>query len=175
MTQEKARKIFKSLSDMSRLRIVQSLTRGDMYTELLAERLGLRFTDTDDVVRTFADATIPEIFARQGEEGFRRLESAAIESLAGEQGLVIATGGGAVLNPENVRSLRQNGVLLFLDRDPGMLRPTADRPLSGSRSELESLYNKRLPVYIKSADCRISNDGTPEEAVERILTIIDKV
>jgi shikimate dehydrogenase len=143
--------------------------------KLLAERLGLRFTDTDDVVRTYADASIPEIFARQGEEGFRRLESAAIESLAGEQGLVIATGGGAVLNPENVRSLRQNGVLLFLDRDPGMLRPTADRPLSASRSELESLYIKRLPVYIKSADCRISNDGTPEEAVERIMTIIDKV
>lgn len=143
--------------------------------KLLAERLGLRFTDTDDVVRTFADADIPEIFATRGEEAFRRLESAAVESLAGEQGLVIATGGGAVLDPANVRALRQNGVLLFLDRDPSLLVPTADRPLSGCRTELNALYLKRLPLYVKAADCRIANDGTPEEAVEKILTIIDKV
>lgn len=139
---------------------------------MLASRLGLRFTDTDDVVRTLSGLDIPEIFAREGEPGFRRWESVAIESLAGEQGMVIATGGGSVLNPENVRALRQNGLLIFLDRDPMLLQPTVDRPLSSNRRDLEALYRERLPLYIKAADQSISNNGTPEDAVNKIMDLV---
>ncbi len=140
--------------------------------KMLAARLGLRFTDTDDIVRTFAGMDIPEIFSRWGEAGFRKYEKAAIESLAPEQGCVIATGGGAVLDPDNVRALRLNGILVFLDRSPHLLQPTADRPLSQGRAALDALYRKRLPVYTATADVRISNDGTPEEALQRILNYV---
>ncbi|MBO4476455.1 MAG: hypothetical protein J5737_07025 [Bacteroidales bacterium] len=139
---------------------------------LLAAELGLRFTDTDDVVRTLSGLEIPELFARGGEEEFRRWEAVAIESLAAEQGLVIATGGGAVLSPDNVRELRRNGILVFLDRDPALLQPSPDRPLSRSRRALEALYAERLPAYLKSADIHIENNGTPEDAAGKI---IDKV
>ncbi|MBQ6822254.1 MAG: shikimate kinase, partial [Bacteroidales bacterium] len=134
----------------------------------LAGSCGRRFVDTDEVIVLQAGMEIPEIFAREGEAGFRARETAAIESLAAEQGLVIATGGGAVLKDENIRLLRHNGLLCFLERNPMLLEPGSGRPLSGSREALMSLYERRLPRYRQVADITISNDGAPGQAVEEL-------
>ena len=134
----------------------------------LAERLGLEFADIDQLVSEAAGMDIPQIFALEGEAGFRRRESEAIEALAPRQGLVIATGGGSVLSRDNVRALRQNGILVFLDRSPELLEPSADRPLSGSREALQCIYEERYNVYRDTADVTISNDGSPEQAVAAI-------
>jgi len=134
----------------------------------LASRRGLRFIDTDEVISTFAGMEIPDIFALEGEAGFRKRESIAIESIAGEQGLVIATGGGAILSSQNVRALRQNGIIVFVERAPELLEATSDRPLSSSRAALKALYDKRLPLYIKAADVRISNNGSIADAILNI-------
>ena len=136
--------------------------------KVLAGSCGRRFVDTDEVIVLQAGMEIPEIFAREGEAGFRARETAAIESLAAEQGLVIATGGGAVLKDENIRLLRHNGLLCFLERNPMLLEPGSGRPLSGSRDALMSLYERRLPRYRQVADITISNDGTPGQAVEEL-------
>lgn len=135
----------------------------------LSRRTGRRFVDTDEIVALQAGMDIPEIFAREGEAGFRKRETAAIESIAPEQGLIVATGGGAVLSGLNCRLLRHNGLLCFLDRDPELLMPTADRPLSRSRAELMALYAKRLPVYAKAADLRISNNGPIEDTISQLI------
>ena len=135
----------------------------------LALRTGRRFVDTDEIIALQADMEIPEIFAREGEAGFRARETAAIESIAPEQGLVVSTGGGAVLSETNRRLLRHNGLLCFLDRDPALLIPTADRPLSRSREELMALYSKRLPIYAKAADLRISNNGSLEDTISQLI------
>ena len=140
----------------------------------LASRCGRRFIDTDDIIALQAGMEIPEIFAREGEDGFRRRETAAIESIAPEQGLIIATGGGAVLKEENVRLLRHNGIICLLERELELLTPTADRPLSQDRNALISLYTKRLPYYEKAAELKVSNNGPLPATIEELLNYVDR-
>jgi shikimate dehydrogenase len=115
---------------------------------------------------------IPDIFAREGEAGFRARETAAIESVAAEQGLIIATGGGAVLKEENVRLLRHNGIICLLQRDLGLLTPTGDRPLSRDRKALETLYELRLPYYHRAAELTIDNNGPAGRTVEELAQYV---
>ena len=110
---------------------------------------------------------IPEIFRRYGEARFRDIETQVVREIAPRNGLVIATGGGAVLREENVDLLRQNGRLFFLERDPGLLVPTDDRPLADSREKMDALYQKRLPVYRAAADECVNTGDTPGETPEK--------
>ena len=137
--------------------------------KILAEKLGSRFVDTDELITDRIKMPIAEFFALYGEEEFRRIESEVIRDLAGENGLVIATGGGAILKEENVFNLRYNGKILFIDRPPELLIPTDSRPLSNNRATLENLYNKRYPIYCDSCDARINAVGTPTDIAENIL------
>ena len=125
----------------------------------LASRTGRRYIDIDEMIALQAGMEISEIFAREGEAGFRARETAAIESVAAEQGVIIATGGGAVLKDGNIRLLRHNGIICLLQRDLGLLTPTADRPLSSDRAALRALYERRLPFYLKAAEVIIDNNG----------------
>ena len=84
-------------------------------------------------------------------------------------GSVISTGGGAILRSENVRRLKQNGTVYFLDRSLELLVPTKDRPLSSDRASIEKRYNERYGIYLASADVRVNGDGTPDEVAELIL------
>lgn len=137
--------------------------------ELLAEKTGRRFVDTDALIVERAGCSIPEIFARDGEAAFRDLEAQVVADTAKESGLIIATGGGVLLREENRRALRQNSRVIFLERDLSLL-PSAGRPISQSRP-IEDLYAERLPLYRAAADAVITNDGTPEETVRRILEV----
>ena len=112
---------------------------------------------------------ISAIFEKEGEAGFRARESKAVEAAASRQGVVIATGGGAVLNQANVRALKRGGLLCFIDRPLELLEATADRPLSADRASLERLYARRRPVYLWAADIVVPNCGTVAEAVDKIL------
>lgn len=136
---------------------------------LLAQRSGRELIDSDAVIVEAAGMPIPEIFAREGEAGFRARERAAIRALAAKSGCVIATGGGAVLDPANVRALRQNGVLCFLDRAPEALAVSDDRPLASTRAQSRALYEARYPIYQAAADYRVCNDGTPEDTAKAVL------
>ena len=130
---------------------------------ILAGRSGRPLADTDRLITEKAGRTIPEIFRESGEQAFRDLESEVIRSLARQGGQVISTGGGAVLRPENVTALKQNGRLFWLDRDPDSLVPTDDRPLADTRERMKQLYIEREPVYRAAADEVIPVRGTPEE------------
>lgn len=135
---------------------------------ILARRMGRTLVDTDDMIRAQTGKTIPQIFEEQGEEGFRELESRAVAEAAGMTGVVIATGGGVVLRAENLRSLRQNGRLYFLDRPLEMLVPTRDRPLSRTEDALKQRFEERYLRYVSGCDARIRSDGTPEQAADDI-------
>ena len=113
--------------------------------------------------------SIPQIFARHGEEYFRDLESEVIFEVARENSLVIATGGGAVLRQPNVYALRQSGRIYFIDRPLSQLCPTEDRPLSSTREAIERRYAERYGVYCDSCERRIDANCTPEEVADRIL------
>lgn len=135
---------------------------------LLAEGTGRPFLDTDAQVVSALGMPIADYFAAHGEAAFRRAEHTVIAEAARARGSVIATGGGAVLDPENVRALARTGVLIFLDRAPERLCPTDDRPLAASREAITALYTRRYPLYQAAADLRADADGTPEQTVQWI-------
>ena len=136
----------------------------------LAERLGRPVLDVDAAVVESAGCSIPTIFQREGEGGFRRRETAAIAGLGKRSGVVIATGGGSVLRPENYDLLHQNGTILWLQRDPGKL-PTDGRPIS-QRRDLRELLRERTPAYTRFADHIIDNNGTVEETLRQIMEVL---
>ena len=139
---------------------------------LLAERLRRPLLDTDAEIVRSAGTSIAEIFATRGEAYFRDLESAAIRTLSAQGGAIVATGGGAVLRRENVDALKQNGVLVFLDRPPDALVPTADRPLADDAEKLRELYKERYPIYTAAADLCVPVRGTPEETAETLMEML---
>ena len=137
--------------------------------KILAERTGLSFADTDQLITEKAGKTIPDLFRENGEPFFRDLESAVIRERSKQGGQVISTGGGAVLRPENVTALRQNGRLFWLNRDPDALVPTGDRPLADTADKMKRLWLEREPVYRAAADEIIPVIGSPEDTALRII------
>ena len=135
---------------------------------ILAEKTGRSLADTDQLITEKAGKPIPDIFRENGEPAFRDLESEIIRALSKQGGQIISTGGGAVLRPENVTALRQNGRLFWLDRDPEALVPTDDRPLADTAEKMKQLYRVREPVYRAAADEIIPVTGTPEDAADNI-------
>ena len=136
--------------------------------KILAVRTGRPLADTDELIVRKTGKSIPDIFREDGEPAFRDLESAVIRELSRQGGRIISTGGGAVLRPENVASLWQNGRLFWLNRSPDDLTPTDDRPLADTEAKMKRLYLEREPVYRAAADAVIPVTGTPEETAGRI-------
>ncbi len=119
----------------------------------LADEMGRKFVDLDAEITRTAGMPIPEIFAKEGEEGFRLRETEAVAAACRESGLVIATGGGVVTRARNLPLLSQNGRVLFLDIPPEGL-PTDGRPLSQKKTPA-ALYAERLPLYRAAADVTV--------------------
>lgn len=142
--------------------------------QLLAEELGLPLADLDLLIEKAAGRSIPEIFAQEGESGFRDWESAVVKENAKREGIVIATGGGVILRPENMEALAQTGIIFFRDRDLEeiMKEDHSGRPLVGAdRDRLKILYASRIHLYRKYAQYTISNTETAAEAASQIAAI----
>ena len=137
--------------------------------KVLSEITGKLMVDTDEMVVKDARCEIGEIFARQGERVFRDMETEAVKTAAAMTGIIIATGGGAILRKENVDALRENGKLYFLDRPLDELMPTESRPLASDRAAIEKRYNERYGIYASVCDERIAVDACPEKIAERII------
>ena len=139
---------------------------------LLAQATGRSFVDADETIAALAGKTIPEIFAQDGENAFRRLETQVLADLGKRSGLVIATGGGCVTRADNYPLLHQNGILLRLERELSLL-PTDGRPVSQRRS-LSRLYEVRDPLYRAFADITIDNNGTPAQTLCAIAACLEE-
>lgn len=137
---------------------------------MLAEKLGRKIFDTDTIVAEKAGVTIPEIFAAQGEAGFRRLETEATAEVGKLSGNIISTGGGVVTVAENYELLHQNGVIVWIERDTNKLARDG-RPISLS-SDLNELYAARLPLYDRFADIKADNNGDINDTVNAIMEMI---
>lgn len=137
---------------------------------MLAERLGRKIFDTDTIVSEKAGVTIPEIFAAQGEAGFRKLETEATAEVGKLSGNIISTGGGVVTVADNYELLHQNGVIVWIERDTNKLARDG-RPISLS-SDLNELYAARLPLYERFADIKAENNGDINDTVNAIMEMI---
>lgn len=130
---------------------------------------GFSFVDTDTEIEKRCGCPIRELIGEKGETCFRDLETEVIRELASVGGRVIATGGGAILREGNVRSLKRNGRLFFLDAALSRLQATDSRPLSNTRQKLEQLYARRIGIYRGTADVTVPELATPQEEADYII------
>lgn len=138
----------------------------------LASRLLRPFFDADAEIVQRAGKSIPEIFKESGEAGFRRLETEVLFDLCRQSGTVIATGGGAVTVPENHDILRQNSLVVFINRDVAVL-PIDGRPLSQTNS-LSEMFAHRLPLYRSVCDFEADGNGSIQTVTDRILEVYER-
>ncbi len=138
----------------------------------LARRLGLGFHDSDAEIEVRTGVDIAYIFEREGEAGFRAREREVIDELTRRPNIVLATGGGAILLPENRERLAARGTVVYLEASVGQqlrrTRGSRHRPLLASgdpRATLEALLRVREPLYRSIAAFTISTDGRRQEAV----------
>ena len=141
----------------------------------LAERLGKRFVDLDEEIVKADGRSIPDIFAAEGEAGFRKLEAAQTARFARENRQVISCGGGVVKDPANLRALHANGIVLFIDRPLEDLLVGGGRPLSTSPEALKTMEAQRRPLYLAAADAVIPNKTTPADAVTAAMEALDEI
>ena len=137
---------------------------------MIAAKLGRPCMEADAELEKAAGKTIPEIFAEEGEPGFRKRETEVLADLGKRSGIVLSTGGGCVTRPENYPLLHQNGIIFRLDRDPDHLARDG-RPLSRN-ADLHQMFAVRDPLYNRFADYTIDNNGDPEETVHTILEVL---
>lgn len=159
--QKENQRIIKSMKQqMGNIVLIGMPGTGKSLTgKLLAELTGKTLQDTDAKIEEEAKMTIPEIFEKEGEAGFRDRESAICKKLGKERNLIIATGGGAILRPENVDALRQNGTLVHITRSIDKLPPRG-RPLSKNIETLKKMEAQRMPLYKAAADITFRNNYT---------------
>jgi shikimate kinase len=150
---------------------------------LLCSELKLEFKDSDKEIEDNCGCNIPWIFDVEGEIGFRDRESIAIEEITAQQGILLATGGGAVLRPQNRMNLSSRGTVVYLKTsvDQQLARTAKDknRPLlqiDNPREVLTRLMNERDPLYTEVADITIYTDErNPKFVVQEILTQLMKL
>jgi shikimate kinase len=149
---------------------------------MLSRELGLEFIDSDHEVEDRAGAEIAWIFDVEGEAGFRERETRVLEDLCQRDRVLIATGGGAVLRPENRKILHRNGVVIFLDTsvDVQLKRTAKDkkRPLlqnTNRRETLTRMRRERDPSYKEVADVHVFvGENNSKRTVQKILKQLDK-
>ncbi len=138
---------------------------------LVAEVLGRPFKDADEEIKNFTGKSPSAIIKEEGEQAFRTVETQVLRNLCKESGMVIATGGGAVTQKENRDILRQNGVVVFIERDVKELS-TQDRPLSVN---LPDLYEKRLPMYENFAHISVDGNHSAQNVAGKVMSAFSEV
>jgi len=146
----------------------------------LARQLHLEFVDSDEEVEMRTGVDIPFIFEKEGEAGFRKREATVIDDLSQRDGIVLATGGGAIMDPQNRNNLGARGLVVYLhtsvDQQLSRTRKGRDRPLLDNddpRAVLETLMAAREPLYREIADLTVDTDGRKVRAV--VSEIIERL
>ena len=148
---------------------------------LLAEKNGYRFVDMDEYIETQAKMTVSAIFEQFGEADFRRREREACIALAKEEGLIIATGGGALTFAQNVEALSATGCIILLSVTPETVLARLDgdttRPLllrPDKEEAIRTLFASRLPLYQKAAHVEVDGNADASQVADTVLAALKK-
>ena len=139
----------------------------------LAERLSVPFVDLDQEVESAAGATAAEIFAEGGEPAYRELETSTLSRVSARNRLVVACGGGTVIDPDNRMLLRASGTVIWLQvpleflKERDLISP--ERPLLRDEGDLERLYREREPLYREASHHVVDGVGDPSDVANRVL------
>ena len=143
----------------------------------LAGLLGREFIDVDEMIeKKFGPIT--EIFKSRGEKGFRKIERETIKSLRNRRNIVLATGGGSILDPGNVADLKLNGILIYLNRSLDSIKRSMEdggRPLLKDQGDLRKLYEEREDIYRQSADLTVADAGNEALQAIEIQNMLKKI
>jgi shikimate kinase len=142
----------------------------------LAQRLALEFIDSDEEIEARTGVDIPYIFEREGEAGFRQREAEVIDAITRREGVLVSTGGGAILDAGTRERLRDRGRVVYLrtsvDQQLARTRRSNDRPLLNTgdpRGTLERLFEQRAPLYAEVAEIIVDTDG------RKVKTVVDQI
>lgn len=140
----------------------------------LSQKINYPFIDADKYLEEKENRIISDIFSKEGEAYFRELETKYLRELSKKQGIIISTGGGAVKKKENIDILKQNGIIIFLNRTIEDISKEnhENRPLLQNIENLWKLYDERIKLYKKYADITIKNDDDIDVIVERIVSTL---
>lgn len=171
---EKTDELFETLREKKRNVVLCGMPSSGKTTlgEELCRLTGRDFYDTDRMIVEKTGRTIPEIFESEGEGAFRAYEREAVKEVSRKSGVIVATGGGAVLFDENVNRLKANGALVLLDRPLQDLVSSGDRPLAATKAALEKIFYERRDRYFAAADKIVPVDGAPQDTAKRILEML---
>ena len=138
----------------------------------LSKKINYPFVDVDRYLEEKENRIISDIFSNEGEEYFRELETKYLKELSEKEGIIISTGGGAVKNKENIDILKENGIIVFLNRtiDDISRENHRNRPLLQNPDNIRKLYDERIKLYRRYADIIIKNDDSMDVIVDRIIT-----
>ncbi len=150
---------------------------------LLAEKLGGKFIDTDELIEEMSGLKIHRLVALKGWAQFRKIETRALETALAQDFQVIATGGGIVLQPENVRSLKREATIFWLRASTEVIRRRISRDSerisrpgltqNNPVEEVETLIQQRTPLYLKASDYVVDSDhGDPGNVMETIYRLL---
>jgi shikimate kinase len=140
--------------------------------KILAKKLGFGLLDTDSIIEREQGKTINNIFAKEGEQAFRVMETALLDDLSVERKKVISTGGGIILRPENIDRLKKLGPIVLLRAEADAiyerLKDKGDRPLlkvADPKAAIKAILDARTPVYKKIADFQVDTTSISPDAV----------
>lgn len=143
--------------------------------KILGKKLNLEFYDMDEYIQATRSKTIMELF-ENGEDYFRDIETEACKELANKKNILISTGGGVVKRKENIDILKDDSIIIFLDRPVEKILEDVDvskRPLlKGGKEKLLNLYKERYDLYKEAADKIIVNDATMYDVIEKFREVI---
>ena len=141
----------------------------------LSTKLNKEFIDIDSYIENKYGISIGDYIREKGEKAFREIETMSIKEIKDYSSSIISTGGGVVLNEENIDYLRQNGIIIFINRSLDKLFPSSDRPLSSDKLSLETKYNERIDLYKKYADYIIDNNKNIDDSTYDIVRLYNEI
>ena len=135
----------------------------------IANKLKLDYYDSDQLIEDKTQLTCADIIQGHGIQYFRNIETNIIKDISLVNKSLISTGGGVILNSDNIALLKGNGILVFIDRDLDKLMVTNDRLLSNTADKLKQLYDQRIDLYKKYSDFIVSNNDNIDDCVNKII------
>lgn len=175
ITDETINKYYKDLlfKSMNIVFVGMPMSGKSFFSKIASDIYNKDLVDIDSEIEINYDKSIVEIFKTKGERTFRKLETREISKYSKMNNQAISCGGGAILNMNNIRLLKQNGIIIFIDVDLALLKKCnpKNRPLLRNRANLEKLYNTRYPLYRDNADIIIKKTGFNEKETLKELEV----
>ena len=140
---------------------------------ILSKKLNKELFDIDSLIVDEVGMEIKDYMKLNGEKSFREVESKIVSLVSKGNNSIISTGGGVILNKNNIVNLKQNGLIIFIDRKLENLTPTASRPLTSNFSDLEKKYNERINLYREYADIVVDNNKNIDDAINKIMEVLN--